>query len=370
MSLERSNKLQPLLEKADAERSVFAVQYMGNREIPLYKFVLGSDWDFYHNDIVGNGVNTVCEVIRENRPCHLYLDMDAHGKTRDDVFHYWECLRPLFVNALRQKVKDDKIDIITLDSSNDDKGSLHIILKCSSHIFTNNIHCGAFVSLVGAVANESVETESAFKYVDLAVYSKNRMMRMWGSTKVGQDRFLKWDGVELNFQSWKASRICPTHSTLTKIELQDKYLQSKQTVSIATGWVPPFMNVIVDYLTSVLKDRFGTGAIHEIICVFPESLTYTVNTDIRTCLIANKTHKTNHMYFVVHVMSGTYRYSCRSSGCQWKTRQKRLQDIPNKTKRREENVRMDLVTRVERFPKNIQNIIDEWLSLPVTAKTV
>lgn len=370
MPIDRCNKLLPLLEKADAERSVFAVQYMGHREIPLYKFVLASDWEFFHNDILRNGVNTVCEVIRENRPCHLYLDMDAHGKTREEVLQSWECLRPLFEKALRQKVKGDKIDIIILDSSSDSKGSLHIILKCSSHIFTNNVHCGAFVNLIGEVASGSLESKSAFEYVDLAVYSKNRMMRMWGSTKVGQDRFLKWEGVDFNFNTWKSTRICPTHSTLTKIELQDKYFQSEQKLSFVASWAPPFMNAIVDYLTRVLHDQFGTGSIHEIICVVPETLTYTVNTDIKTCLIADKTHKTNHMYFVVHIMRGTYRYSCRSSGCQWKNRQARLKEIENKNNRRQEAVRIDKVTQVTRFPKEIQKNIDEWLNVSLSAKPV
>lgn len=365
--MERSNKLRPLLERVDARRNIFAIQYKGNRDVPLYKFVLAPNDKFFYEEIMHKRVNTVCEVIVENRPCHLYVDMDAAGKTKDDVVGYWKTLEPLFEEALRQKIKDDDLKIILLDSSchegpnQTQKGSLHIILKSKSFIFKNNQHCGTFVHLLKEVANQNKTTAEAFKYVDLAVYSKNRLMRMWGSTKYGQDRFLKWEGVDFNFKNWVETRICPIYTTQEKIELQDQYFGQKQVFS--SSWTPPFMSVIVDYLVSVLKKQFNKGVINEIICVVPETLTYTFNTDIQDCLIAQRTHKTNHMYFIVHLMRGNYRYSCRSHHCLYRNRSLMIESKGSQQEKRREQKRLLTVTKLTPFPSEIQQIIDKWLIL-------
>jgi hypothetical protein len=361
MSIKRNSKLRPLLDEADDHRSVYAIQFLGaTRDVPLYKFVLATPSEFYSEDLIKNKVSTACEVIQENQPCHMYLDIDAGGKTREDVIGYWECLKPVFIAALRKKVNDDDIETIVLDSSSSKKGSLHVILKCKSFVFKNNIHMGVFVGIIGRTVSEVPTLSDAFQYVDTAVYSKNRLMRMWKNTKVGQTRYLEWTGVEFTYENWRKTHICARGSTAKQIELQDKYFKTNLTSATSSGWVPPFMDTIVRFLESILLERFRGGRIHEIKCIVPEQLTYTLNADVKKCPIMKREHGSNHLYFVIHVRAMKYRIKCRSTHCSRNGLQRYFKTIKNESARRREMTRVSHVTKNEPFPLDIQKLIAEW----------
>jgi DNA-directed primase/polymerase protein len=152
------------------------------------------------------------EVILENTPCRLYLDLEFaktnHQRTEsaeqllDELFRElqaeWSEAFPHTDPLLRSHVVD-------LDSSTPSKFSRHWIVHSDPYLFANTSAVGQFVTnWIGRLANEQatgqLETtkgrtalqsylldDDQACVVDMGVYTRNRLFRLLGSCKFGKN---------------------------------------------------------------------------------------------------------------------------------------------------------------------------------------
>ncbi|KAK9792264.1 hypothetical protein WJX73_002212 [Symbiochloris irregularis] len=145
------------------------------------------------------------EVIQEGHPCHLYFDLefnrDCNATVDGDALV--ACLLTLVAEGFRHnwgvEMQDD--DVIELESSTQSKFSRHIIIPLQGVAFADNSVVGSFVSQLLSKAQSGglrVLKEAArdghrvhTTFVDTAVYSRNRHFRMMWSSKGGKPAVLR-----------------------------------------------------------------------------------------------------------------------------------------------------------------------------------
>jgi hypothetical protein len=138
------------------------------------------------------------DLIRTNHYVREFYDIDLKRinvpenefKSDEDIIEYIVdtvlTTRNNFVmEDVRFNVKTSKKDIIVMNSSNDYKISLHIIMK---NIFYDCItKQKSFMKYIYTDISNSNE----FFNIDMTVYSKNRCFRMLNQTKFGEERYLR-----------------------------------------------------------------------------------------------------------------------------------------------------------------------------------
>ena len=197
------------------EPRIFATEKaQGKRKYLVGHFGRIADWYWRKNDHTSKHLY---EVIKENTPCRLYFDLEyskAYNENIDD-----EQLLEEFQIELAADLKTyynltfTKQQIIDLDSSTDAKFSKHWIFDFDSDGLFEDAPCvGRFVKrLVGRLAEELatgqlakrrpelakhlfVKTKDENKpscFIDLGVYTKNRLFRVIASSKFGKTASLK-----------------------------------------------------------------------------------------------------------------------------------------------------------------------------------
>jgi hypothetical protein len=307
-----SNKLHSLFPFRREGESIFAIQYTYGENKKTYKFVLATDSAFWGKYMCTQC--TGCEVILEDSTCHLYVDIDvnlteAPGVTARDC---WNKVEPVIRYLFSIQYPDVELRYITMDSNNERKSSMHVIIKLKGHVFKNNAHCGAFMNLVEAyIERDSSELKEPFKYFDMGVYTKNRLFRMMGCTKVGEKRPLC--GGELTFESWMDSRVCAQASNIIEMNMSAKYASGHARV--ATN-APPCVYQIADAIP------------HDIVRIvaMPWCFKYACDTNSRDCVFQNRVHKTNVNYVVIDLLDHSYTVRCRSRHCKGKKTTKMMMD--------------------------------------------
>ena len=150
------------------------------------------------------------EVINENTPCRLYFDLEYNKAYNPDIDQ--NALLEDFRHELAKEISDKfqltltSESIVDLDSSNETKFSRHWIVHLQG-LFSDASAVGRFVKqLVGRLAEEIatgqlqtirptlarhlfVQTKDEGKescFIDLGVYTRNRLFRCLGSSKFGK----------------------------------------------------------------------------------------------------------------------------------------------------------------------------------------
>ena len=114
-------------------------------------------------------------------------------------------------------------EVIIADSSNDKKGSIHMIYKIKNYIWKNNANVGAFMRRCFERRVKQIdEDRELWRFVDMCVYSRNRLFRMLGCSKNNENRVKKIEGTRFDFKSWKNCKIQPMYTDdLEKIECSE-----------------------------------------------------------------------------------------------------------------------------------------------------
>ena len=152
------------------------------------------------------------ELIVENTPCYLYFDLEfsilanpvVHGETLTDYLIALVCEEFVLTDEIDASDFKPEEHIIELDSTSATKFSRHLIFRLPGRrVFANNAHCAHFVRKLWArvaatrdtdprcaalFVRKSIDDEEAHEsFVDLGVYTRNRVFRLYLSSKRDKD---------------------------------------------------------------------------------------------------------------------------------------------------------------------------------------
>tara|TARA_A100001015_G_scaffold319628_1_gene443114 strand:+ start:6403 stop:7467 length:1065 start_codon:yes stop_codon:yes gene_type:complete len=353
--VKESKTLHPLLSNIKAYESVYARQFVystkdGQKKL-TYSYIAATELEIWEQ-YISQGTRTICEVIDARKPCHLYIDIDVDLKRTPGIKVYdcWKSVQPIIKGHFDILYPGTEVEYICMDSSNNKKGSLHIVVKIKGYIFTNASHCGAYMRVLKKfIETKHPEVEGAFSFIDMGIYTRNRLFRMLGQTKAGQKRYLK-SHCDFTFENWQNTRVCPISSTDELITTREPdggnpiYTSGSNygagECTVVAGWIPECVTGdIYRYLSNEvgrIQRMVFTGENMKIIC----------NTNNRRCMFQNRQHRSNVMYIVINLINRSYHIKCHSQHC--------------KKKR----------SKVYFFDQRLRKIIDEWMNRKVGSQPV
>ncbi|PAV65596.1 hypothetical protein WR25_12295 [Diploscapter pachys] len=143
------------------------------------------------------------ELIQENFPCRLYFDLEFEkieaNKDLDQMTVYNHFLQTT-IEVVKEffKVDLEKKNFLTLDSSTTVKFSCHVIVHFpDGKLFPANTSLKPLVEILNYRLTSSADFKifnsdgKQITVVDISVYSKNRLFRLFLSSKLGKDAVLK-----------------------------------------------------------------------------------------------------------------------------------------------------------------------------------
>lgn len=158
------------------------------------------------------------ELIREDEPCRLYFDIEYNRDANPGIDEETNAqLMDEFLTELYKEVKNcfditiDRSNVIELCSSTEKKFSRHIIVHFpNDQLFSSVKSCGSFVKhfvstladntelhrtkptlaklllVKSKVSSDDDDPKNTTCFVDIGVYTKNRLFRLLGSSKYGK----------------------------------------------------------------------------------------------------------------------------------------------------------------------------------------
>lgn len=270
------------------------------------------------------------ECLVENKPSRLFLDVESTEVVDIGVIVAW------FETAVQTHCgRPGHFEI--MDSSSSQKSSWHVV--CTNVYLQNVYHVGAFVRrTVLSMIHSGDETLAAnAPAIDTAVYTKNRMFRVKGSTKYGSSRVLKHP---LPWSKLLVQSPQPTEAVVTCLEIDgsepvstsaapsalfqyDEGRQqwfsagpnnySQQTTKVSTSC--PLLCPILDWLDQNKNARILRHKLS-----MTDTGYYIVPARSTICEIAGRTHKGCAIWFKINTTNQTVRQRCLDSECGYKSR--------------------------------------------------
>lgn len=326
----RSNPLFKKLNmlELDHEKGVFSFEKDKNGK---RFFFIDKYWDIYQLYRTLNKPH-VYEVIVEDRPCHLYFDVEYHFDEHPD------CDGDGIVNKLINTVyerlhqvfgidQSSKCELIHLDATSPTKFSRHLIFRSDHFCFKNNRHVSTFVH------NEILSDPELSLLVDPAVYSRNRNFRCVWSTKYANDdlypllpldkAFHEFDSESDKLAFFKKSLITNVGANPNCLEYPEqdliKWNTGQNTMTVSNGYngtiiIPSDLNCmgIEQFALSV----FAPNAIVKKAQYSVEfnTITFLIQ-GCRFCHRIEREHKSNSIYLVARLTSGTLVQKCFDPDC-------------------------------------------------------
>jgi len=240
------------------------------------------------------------EVIEEEEPCHLYIDIDVDRvkfPAMDvDQIMLMVCGHVEYaLNGMQWPISDKIIS----DSTDSAKGSIHIIYKLKDKIWESNAHVGAFMRRCMQLRVKKFEEDyqSWILFVDMCVYSRNRLFRMLGCTKKHQNRTKVIRGEVFNFANWKRCQVQPLdHNKLERVTCEEpdgspaRYMGSK-VGNLGTEYAPSMRENMEIFANTMAPVRAVTF-------VAPYRLWF-VNLIKHDCVFKKSRHSKNTNYIVI-----------------------------------------------------------------------
>jgi len=295
------------------------------------------------------------ELLEKDKPCHLFIDLDVNkqkypGISVNDIW----CVLEKYIDNILIQWRDIPTEDIVKQlhfSSSEKKGSMHILYKIKGRIFESVAHVGAFMRCVQQFIETEHEEDMAMydnKIVDMGIYTPNRLFRMLGCTKFGENRYLT-DSHEYTFDHWVNNLVQPLKTTDTFIDVREpggsspKY-SSGSGCSGITGWTPDCVTPLMGHI----EEKYGRiTRIH----AFMMSMTFACNLETKNCPFKGAEHSSNVIYAVINLADFSYRIRCHSAKCHGRA-------LPINT---------DPGTK---FPEELKFAVDEFLNQPITVPSI
>lgn len=277
------------------------------------QYIVATEKKFWNKFLFPKQPSERCfyEVIEEDKPCHLYVDIDINRQSYPsfelNTIKQMVCSHIEYgLNAMELKVER----CFVTDSSNERKGSLHILYHIKDHLWASNAHVGAFMRRCMEMKVKQNEEDYFMwtTFVDMCVYSRNRLFRMLGCTKKHELRTKQSPDIPFDFQHWKACQIQPClyadHITLIECNEPDGrsacYMGSKAVPII--DFEPTIRAHLMDFASEIAPVRT--------INYIPAYMQWYINLDKRQCIFKGEEHKKNTNYMVVNWHDNTYHFKC------------------------------------------------------------
>ena len=283
-------------------------------------YVIGSNKDYW-DSYLARGVRHGYELIRKGMPCHLYIDLDVDKKKYPSikVLQIWQILEKWIdvIFDVHYHIKECDVSKNIQFSSNDIKGSMHVIYQMKNKIFKSNAHVGAFMRGVRKfISLESPDDMSMFeeKFVDMSIYTANRLFRMLGCSKYGKNRYLT-NNDPYTYENWVKTKVQPL--TKNSYEFLDVHEDngSEPKYGYGTSGVV-ICSDKVDFLKPLfghIEEEFNTKITryHQ----FPLTQSIACNLKTKNCPWKGEPHSKNTLYTVINTYNLTYSIRCHSGKC-------------------------------------------------------
>ena len=297
--------LQDALGKCTGSKNVYAIG------VPCM-YTVCSDKKFWQTWMLprASAERNYFEVIQTDRPSHLYIDLDVDlvKYPNIDVNDVWEMVRSYIDPQLREKQIEVE-ECLVMDSSNHKKGSIHVVYRFKDYIFENNANVGAFMRscMEKRVIHHKENYQTWKTFVDMTVYSRNRLFRLLGCTKKDENRVKRMVEKErFNYDNWRRSKVQPTTTKLQMIscpEPDGSEVKYNGTYKVNLPGYHP------EYLTSVKEFASTIGNVRAV-TYNPRSMNWCINLDKKYCIFKKDRHKNNTMYMVVNTITNEYNLRC------------------------------------------------------------
>lgn len=281
--------------------------------IPAQAFIVASEREFYNKIMRGvvTAERNYYEVIKPHKPCHLHLDLDLNCEKHPsiEIADVWKTIQPYIDECIRDMGHEIE-ECIVMDSSNDKKGSYHILYKLKNHIFASSAHVGAFLRCLYTYQIHRLPDIRFVwnEFVDMGIYTRNRLFRMLSCTKKSDPtRVLRWEGHPCCFDTWRKCKVQPVTHSRQEIECCE----------------PGDNNTPAQYMGSALQGRASFDAFTDIFKNFASTLgsvkrvfwmrkwlRFTITLEDKFCIFKNDYHRKNSNYIVVDLLNMKYHFKC------------------------------------------------------------
>jgi len=305
--------LQPALEKSNPY--VFAQDISSSGCKQFWTGTL----ELFKNIYADNSVSRHWyECLLENRPTRLFLDIESMTEVSiTDIVDFFKKSIQSFCE--KRGIYNNQFEIEILDSCSTTKYSWHVLFK--NVIFKNIYHVGAFVRRTIL----AMQDNPLYKAVDTAIYTKNRMFRLAGSSKFGSNRILRtskpWWELLVQIPSEKyfecleidgsepASTSIHPHALFTYT--RDRWIRNGSPVQCDAVHIEcPLLTPVLDWLDHHEKSEIMRHKIKLI-----ETGCFMVPAKSRTCHIAKRTHKGNKIWYLIDLTKMEITQRCTDAEC-------------------------------------------------------
>lgn len=260
------------------------------------------------------------EVIDERRPARIFVDIETkHGsyeRVRNGV--------DVFISLLNMALGDE-YEWMIADASDASKISFHVI---GGPLLTNLYHVGAVIRRLSLYAHNS-ECPDLFDdtgefIIDEAIYTRGRQFRLFGACKLGSTRVLQsshawWEALvnvdgasQDQLEIDKSMPMSTSMSAMTMFkQVNDKWVRREHTIQgMSIRGIPACLREVIRSL------RQHDPEIQVVDCEFSTIYkSWRIPSRSTRCGIAQRVHKSNHVWYTIDVMGRTVFQRCMDECC-------------------------------------------------------
>lgn len=263
------------------------------------------------------------EIVGSGAPVKGYVDIDARRSASLDTARfdaYTRALSTRFAAAARRELGVARVCAAYFDASDDVKLSRHIVWALvdandAPVAFRSAMACGRFVREHVLAADDA--------WLDMGVYNANHSLRMYGSTKHGEQRpfvaldantfarrALAADG-RLEWATLTASLVTLVAESARLVGADDVVARTtkKRARSAGTRLDPASLHSFVDELAEIQRAG-GARSVRAVGAVL-----YVDTIDAVVCETKGEPHSSATVYYVVDTENRRYRQACHSAKC-------------------------------------------------------